>query len=185
MPKKHTSLAVNLLPHKEPSFGDKFLNWSLTFGRYIIIGTEIVVLLAFFSRFKLDRDYSDLNEQVKEKQKILTSLKPTEDTVNRLQLRLSEIERVEATAGGGINALPAIASFTPPEITYQQISVAGNKVTIIGAAQATEDISRFVGTLANSSLFKKDSVSLEKVERRKEEDKVIIFTISALVEAKK
>ena len=69
MPKKLTPLSINLMPGRETSFGEKFLNWSLTFGRYIIIGTEIIVLVAFFSRFKLDRDFIDLHDQVKEKQK--------------------------------------------------------------------------------------------------------------------
>jgi len=180
MPKK-SSISVNLLPGKEPTIGDKFLNWSLTFGRYIIIGTEIVVLVAFFSRFKLDRDYVDLNDQIKDKQAILTSLKPIEDTVNSLQLRITEIQRVEATQGAALKVLPAIAQFTPGEITYKGITATGNKLTIIGTANTTEDISRFAALLEASGLFKKDSVSLEKVERKKEEETAITFTLTAVV----
>ena len=85
---------INLLPSKELGFSEKVLNWALTFGRYIIIGTEIVVLVVFLSRFKLDRDRIDLKDSITEKQKILATLAPINQNVTRLQTRLSEIKRL-------------------------------------------------------------------------------------------
>ena len=58
-PKKHE---IELLPKEEwekTSFG-KFIKWTLNVGRYIVIATELIVILAFVSRFKLDRDLTDL-----------------------------------------------------------------------------------------------------------------------------
>lgn len=181
MPKKPAALSINLLPDKETTFGEKFLNWSLTFGRYIIIGTEIIVLVAFFSRFKLDHDLIDLKDKVTQSKNVLISLKPVEDDVNLLQKRLSEIVAIESQQGNGFVALSDVANFTPQEITYKNISVSGNKVTIIGTAAQTEDISRFTSLLASANLFKKDSVALEKVERRPNET-LITFTATGLVE---
>lgn len=47
---------------------EKFYMWSLNTGRYIIIGTEIVVLACFFYKFKLDNDLatvkSDLDQNI-------------------------------------------------------------------------------------------------------------------------
>jgi hypothetical protein len=65
MPKKE----INLLPKEEfekKPLG-KFLVWALSIGRYIVIFTELIVILAFLSRFKLDRDLADLNQSVREK----------------------------------------------------------------------------------------------------------------------
>ena len=62
-------LKINLLSKKdleEKALG-RFLKWSLSFGRYIIVGTEIIVLIAFFSRFKLDRQLTDLHEAINQK----------------------------------------------------------------------------------------------------------------------
>src|SRR5437764_715683 len=110
MPKKSSIISVNLMQKKEFSFSDKFIQWILTYGRYIIIGTEIVVLLAFLSRFKLDREYIDLHDQIKEKQNVLTTLKPIESNVNQLQARLAAMQKAEATQGRGILGLPSIAA---------------------------------------------------------------------------
>lgn len=180
MPKKPTALSINLLPGKEIAFGEKFLNWSLTFGRYIIIGTEIIVLVAFFSRFALDRKYIDLKDKREERQAILVSLRPLEDDINRLQKRFSEITSIENQQGNGFTVLPYIASFTPQEITYKTISVSADKVTIIGTAAQTEEISRFEGLLTSANLFKKDTVVLERVERRPSET-LITFTVTGVV----
>lgn len=117
MPKKPAALSINLLPGREVAIGEKFLRWILTYGRYIIIGTEIIVLLAFLSRFKLDRDFNDLNDRIKERQKIIENFRSIEDSVNQLQSRLSQIKTIEAAQGSGLLALPHIAPLTPPEIT--------------------------------------------------------------------
>lgn len=182
MPKKVASLAINLLPGREPAFSATFLNWVLSAGRYIIIGTEIIVLVAFLSRFKLDRDLIDLNDHVEEKQKILRSLSPVEERVTQLQKRLSEIKKIDEGQGSGILALPHIATLTPSEITYSNISVAGDKITILGNALETADISRFVASLKTSPLFKKETVSLEKIEHGKTQEEALSFTISAIIE---
>ena len=181
MPKKIKPPTINLLPGKEPTFGKKFLKWSLTFGRYIIIGTEIIVLLSLVSRFKLDRDLIDLKDQIGEEQKILATLKPIEENVTRLQTRLAEIKKIDEGGGRGTLALPKLTIFTPQEITYQKISISEDKITIIGKAIETVDISRFVSQLRISELFEKDSVILEKVERSKKEKASIGFTVSAIV----
>lgn len=182
MPKKPTPLSINLLPGKEASFGEKFLTWSLTFGRYIIIGTEIIVLIAFLSRFKLDRDLVDLNDQIRDKQNVLATLKPIEESVTRLQRRLLEIKRIEATQGKGIVTLPEIGLLTPRTITYTQITVSGDKLTIVGKALETAHIAQFTAALKESNLFEKESISLEKIERTKPEDETLTFTIAAVAQ---
>ena len=57
----------------------RILNWALTYGRDIMIGTEIVVLLAFISRFSLDRKLTDLKEEISQKIKDLEGSMQTAD----------------------------------------------------------------------------------------------------------
>lgn len=184
MPKKPGLVSVNLLPKKEIAFGEKFLNWSLTFGRYIIIGTEIIVLIAFLSRFKLDRDLIDLHDQVKEGLKIVSSQKAVEDRVSGLQMRLSEIKKIEEKQGSGFGVLPKIALLTPVEITFKNINIAGNKLTVVGTARETVAVSAFVTALVDSNEFKKETVVLEKIESGKEGESGLNFTITAVVKEK-
>ena len=64
MPAK--TVDVNLLEKDDFSESPigRIVTWAITYGRYIMILTEIVVLLAFISRFSLDRKLTDLNEAI-------------------------------------------------------------------------------------------------------------------------
>ena len=64
MPKKD----INLLPREEfeQKTVGRFLIWALTVGRWIVIVTELIVITAFLSRFKLDRDLANLYEKIRE-----------------------------------------------------------------------------------------------------------------------
>jgi hypothetical protein len=60
--RKKLDINVNLLPQDpffETVFG-RFLKWALSIGRYIVIFTELIVILSFASRFTLDRMVTDL-----------------------------------------------------------------------------------------------------------------------------
>ena len=58
-------ITINLLGERKVGETpvERLLLWITTYGRYIMIGTEIVVLLAFISRFSLDRKITDLREK--------------------------------------------------------------------------------------------------------------------------
>ena len=74
---------INLLGDSEMDHTPvgRIVNWAVTYGRYIMIGTEIVVLLAFISRFSLDRKLTDLKEEVGQKQEIIEANLPFEGEV--------------------------------------------------------------------------------------------------------
>ena len=66
---------IELLPKEEwekTSLG-KFIKWVLTVGRYIVIFTELIVISAFISRFKLDRDLSKIYEDIEKKQSLVVA----------------------------------------------------------------------------------------------------------------
>src|SRR5260221_9195487 len=88
------SANINLLGDTtlERSPYDRIITWEVTYGRYIMIGTEIVVLLAFISRFSLDRKLTDLKEEVTQKQGIIEANLPFENDVRKLQDKLSKIK---------------------------------------------------------------------------------------------
>ena len=71
MPAKQPT--INLIGEEEMAHTPvgRIVAWAVTYGRYIMIGTEIIVLLAFISRFSLDRKLTDLNDEVSQKQAII------------------------------------------------------------------------------------------------------------------
>lgn len=70
-----SSRSVNLLPKSEfeSSLWGRVLRWALTTGRRIVILTEIIVIAAFLSRFKLDSDLQIISESIAQKKAILES----------------------------------------------------------------------------------------------------------------
>src|SRR3989344_8016651 len=89
MPARKSTL--NLLPRSDldGSWWGRFLKWALSTGRYIIILTEMVVIMAFLSRFKLDRDLSDLAERIEGKKNVLVALSGNENVFRSIQKRLT------------------------------------------------------------------------------------------------
>ncbi len=86
------SSRVNLLPPSEfeQSFWGRFIKWAVSTGRYLIILTELVVIVAFLSRFKLDQDLSDLNQNVKSQIMFLDSQITIEEKYLQTAKKLSQ-----------------------------------------------------------------------------------------------
>ena len=64
MPKKKN---INLLPKEEfdASVVGRLLRWAMGTFRIIVIITEMIVMAAFLSRFWLDAQNSDLNDEIR------------------------------------------------------------------------------------------------------------------------
>ena len=51
---ENSPASINLVKKNEKSSVDKFINWTLSIGRLIVIITEIIAISAFLYRFSLD-----------------------------------------------------------------------------------------------------------------------------------
>lgn len=173
-------LDINLL--KEGGIGSrplgKFLKWSLTYGRYIIIGTQIIVLLAFFSRFILDQELSDLHTRIDEKVNILEALKPIETNARILQNKLAIIKQLEDTRSTYTIVASALATNTPPNVSVAQLILNENIMLINGSAQNNIGLSEFLEVLLEESLFNK--INIEDITQ--EDDGSLSFKISLLIQ---
>jgi hypothetical protein len=87
---------INLLPPSdfELSFWGKFLKWGVTTGRYVIIVTELIVIIAFLSRFKLDSEVASLTDEIRGKKNLLDAQTEFETQFLKIQNRLSSADLV-------------------------------------------------------------------------------------------
>lgn len=93
--KKTVGISVNLLP-QDPFLDSgigKFLTWSLSIGRYLVILTEFVVITSFLSRFKLDRDLTDITENIIRQKAVIESYQEIEVNFRSVQDRISFIKQ--------------------------------------------------------------------------------------------
>lgn len=149
------NVSINLLGESEMEHTPvgRIVSWAVTYGRYIMIGTEIVVLLAFISRFSLDRKLTDLKEEVSQKQDIIQANVQFENGVRVLQSKLSAIKTL---ANGGldpVNVLSGFETLMPSGIYLQSFSLIGNTLTVEAISGSTAAFSQFVTNLQSSSLL--------------------------------
>ena len=168
-------LAVNLIPKekaKKRTWG-KFLNWVLTYGRYIIIGTEIVLLIILLFRFKLDRNLGNLSEELKEKQTKIESFGNLEEQTLSLQAHLAAIKRIETQSKSPTQTLSSLSSLTPSDVIFTKLEINQSDVNLSATAFSLEGFALFIESLKRSNDFR--NISLEKIE---EDSSGIDFTIS-------
>lgn len=153
----------------------KFLRWSLTYGRYIIILTQIVVLLAFFSRFKLDQDLSDLHSKIEEKTNIVKALALVEQNTRTIQHKLETIKTLEVSRALYFEILQTLAQNIPSEVSIQRIILSKNKLTLSGSALNNLVFSSFLNFIRRSGYF--TQITLDQVGKTVN-DSSIDFSVS-------
>jgi len=154
--------AIEFLPQEdwEKGTGGKILKWSLSIGRHIIIFTEFIVILAFLSRFKLDRDLTDLGEKIKQQQAIVTSWGSFEKEFRLLSKRLQLIEELKTSVPPG-EILNELGSLTPIDVVITDLNISSKQLTLDANTLSEGSLGVFLRNLKNSSKFK--NVNLTQV----------------------
>lgn len=175
---------VNLLGHDvlEESPIGRIVSWATTYGRYIMITTEIVVLLAFISRFSLDRKLTDLNEAIEQKQAIIEANLPFEQDILKLQNKLAQIKSIIKAQQQPLDLLTLIKSVLPSDVYLQKLTIQDNTLKMKAVAQSTIGFTVFVNNLQSIRQFTR--VDMSDVKKIPAEG--IVFEISAqLAQAQK
>jgi len=168
---------IEFLPQEDWEKGTlgKILKWTLTVGRHIVIFTELVVILAFLSRFKLDRDLTDLGEKIKQQQAIITSWSNFEKEFRFLNKRLQTIEEFRKNQLESGEILEEMASLIPLDIVISDFSVSNKQLSLSANALSEGSLSVFLRNLKNSSKFK--NISLTQISLSPEKEIGIKFQI--------
>jgi Tfp pilus assembly protein PilN len=148
--------AIEFLPQEEWEKGTwgKVLKWALNIGRHIVIFTELVVILAFLSRFKLDRDLTDLGEKIKQQQAIITSWGNFEETFRFLGKRLETINELKKNQLETDLFLDELANLVPIDVVVYDFNISDKKLSLSATAFSEGGLSIFLKNLKNSSRFK-------------------------------
>lgn len=137
----------------------RLLAWATTYGRYTMITTEIIVLLAFISRFSLDRKLTDLKEEISQKQSIIEANVGFESTFRSLQDRMRTIKSLTASQGAPRDILEELQQMLPPDVYFQSLTLGGGNLTIKTTAGTTAGFSQFLANIAQSSRLQNIEVS--------------------------
>jgi Tfp pilus assembly protein PilN len=149
-------ISINLLGDSEMEHTPvgRIVGWAVTYGRYIMIGTEIVVLLAFISRFSLDRKLTDLKEEVTQKQDIIEANISFESDIRTIQDKLIKIKTITSQPASSYNTLVLFQSLLPPGVYLQSFDTNNNTITAQATAGSTQGFSQFMINLQASNNLK-------------------------------
>ena len=171
---------INLL--QRGGFSDtlsgRVLAWVLTSFRVIVIVTEILVMLAFLSRFWLDAQNSDLNEKIKQTQAVLAASLPFEQEFKNTQARLKVFSDYTKNDDTNSRALTAISSALPPDVVISQLAFSGTHIEMKGFSPGERSIQQFLVNMAASQEL--GNVVLGEVATSENEQ--LLFEISIALE---
>lgn len=176
--KKPAPININLVP-KDPFLVSpigRFLQWSLTVGRYLVIFTELIVIISFGSRFSLDRRITDLNSEILQKQTIIQSYGDLEPTIREIQKKTESYVQVEQKQSLA-DAFPALSEITPPDVSLTNLTIQPGAVSFSGKTNATTSLNLLINNLVLSNKF--SDVSIEKLVSGTAQEPGFSFKINA------
>jgi Tfp pilus assembly protein PilN len=147
-PTNKPTIAINLLTQDEFSqsaFG-KVMLWALSIGRYVVVFTELIVILSFLSRFKLDRDLTDLNEAISRQKAIILSYGNLENDFLYAQSQLELVRQAQAAFTPN-QILDMLSQTTPPDVKLNQLQLTNTGIHLSATALSPQGFVRFITNL--------------------------------------
>lgn len=154
-------LKVNLLYHPEDQLKlhIRLFKWALSYGRYIVVIVELIVIGAFVFRYKLDADSVSLQEQIQSQEAYVKSLSTVETTLKTTQYQLSEIAKYKSENPDYKQFFTKLAAITPKTIKLNVVDLTKGEtvgkmdLTITGVTPSNVELSAFMKALQKEPML--------------------------------
>ena len=158
-----TKITINLLPEDDYLLGSigKIIRWAVSVGRYLVIFTEIIVIISFASRFGLDRKVTDLNQEINKKVAIIESYAGLEAEFRSAQDKLTQYSQLEKQRNL-TEVFEQISTVTPTDVTVTQLLVKQDSIYISGSTLSQTSFNHLINNLQLSPFF--SDVRIDSVE---------------------
>ncbi|MFZ5376500.1 MAG: PilN domain-containing protein [Patescibacteria group bacterium] len=180
---KPVSININLVA-KDPFFASIFgktLKWALSVGRYIVIFTELVVILSFATRFTLDRQLTDLNDSINRKKVLIESYGDLENNYRTLQGKLENYQQIEQQTNI-VDSFPALLKVMPSNIDLHELIIKPDNMVLNGRARSNLAVGTLITNLQLSPDFY--GVNVDRIESENEKSQSLLFSIRAETQEK-
>jgi Tfp pilus assembly protein PilN len=149
---KPVRFTINLVP-KDPFFQTglgRTLKWALSVGRYIVIFTELIVIFSFATRFSLDRQVTDLNDAIKNREAVIDSYGDLEDKVRLAQQKVDNVQQINQQANV-IDIFPKLSQLTPLDVQLNSLVIKNTNVILEGTTKSQPALNTLINNLQLSS----------------------------------
>jgi Tfp pilus assembly protein PilN len=175
--KKKVDVSINLVP-QDPFFETilgRTLKWALSIGRYIVIFTEMVVIISFATRFTLDRQVTDLNASINQKQKAIESYGDLEKEFRFVQQQIDDYQQLKQDYNL-VEIFPILNSTIPDNVVFETLIVKADTINFSGALSQTA-LNILINNMQLDNHFY--DVRISRIESQNELSNAVMFDITS------
>jgi len=170
--------SINLLPRDsfESSTLGIVLEWSLVFGKWAVILTQLVVMGAFIYRFALDRTVTDLRKSISKNVAIVKSYEQVERDFVLAQKQVNQAKIALSSQQTMLKTMDEIHAITPNEIWYDRLNFTPDGISMTAYAASLPGFGRFLTSVQSDKHFK--GIRIGKIESSSTKGAQLQFDIS-------
>jgi len=155
----------------------KFIKWALGFGKYIVILTELIVVVAFIARFKLDQDLNKLSKEISQKQHAVASFGSLESDVRVVQKQLQAIREKLKKQPHLAAKLSELSLSMPKDTFLEELNFSETSLFFTGISPTEASFATLLDKMQKSQIF--TDIVVDSVSSGGARDPTISFRIRA------
>lgn len=170
--------SINLLPRDSFEKGTLgvILEWSLVFGKWSVILTQLIVMGAFLYRFTLDRNLTDLRKSITKDVAIIKSYEQVERNFILTQKQVKQAKIALSTQDLILKTLSDVSRITNSQIWYDQVNLTPSTLSLNAYAASLPAFGQYLMAVQTDPLFK--GVQVGKLESSTTDGAQMQFDIS-------
>ncbi|OGK17976.1 hypothetical protein A3G67_04665 [Candidatus Roizmanbacteria bacterium RIFCSPLOWO2_12_FULL_40_12] len=154
---------INLAGKKQPNIVDKIVYFFLHYLRYILVFTQLIVLVVFFFRFSVDETIIDLRDSIGQKRAIIEVVQPILAEAKKINDQAAESKQILKDQDNLLSSVRYILSIFPEALVLDHMVFDEGKLTLTGVALNPQHLQLFYNRLKKENKF--PSVALVNVKR--------------------
>src|SRR5690606_4816272 len=101
------------------------------------------VIISFATRFTLDRQVTDLNQAINQKESVIRSFGDLEDRVREVQAKIDQYQQLEQQKNL-VDVFPSLSSITPSDVQLTELIVRPTSVTLGGTTLSQSSLNLLI-----------------------------------------
>lgn len=138
------------------------LSWLLSFGKWAVIITQLIVMGAFLWRFSLDRELTDLKKSIAKNVAVIKSYEQIERDFVLTQKRLATAKIVMTQQKAITEELSTLASSTPLDVWYEKLTITPTSTTLSAYSRSLPGFSQLLSAIQQNPRY--SSVSVARIQ---------------------
>jgi len=123
---------INLLSRKKESLTDKLIYFVLSYLRYVLIITQIIVIGVFFYKFKVDQEIVDYQDSVGQKKEIIEVTQPLFVDAKTTGFQIKEVKLIIERQNKFLGILNYLSTIFPDKLYLSKLTITDNSMNFEG-----------------------------------------------------